>query len=249
MDSPPEKIVCLVPSITELLFELHLDQQIAGRTKYCILPSDKITDVPVIGGTKYVDLNAIKSINPDLIIANKEENTKDIVVALRKSYRVYVSDVSSQTEALEMINDVATLCNCEQKGKELVKEIDLSFKFIKSLINPVRVCYFIWRKPYMVAAKDTYINSMLELAGFENCFDYLNRYPEIELKDLMTINPDHIFLSSEPFPFSMKHFKEFQEVCPNATITIVDGQMFSWYGSRLKKFSKYINDLYSLLKI
>jgi len=100
----------------------------------------------------------------------------------------------------------------------------------------------------MVAANDTYINEMLRTFGAENIFESKVRYPEIELQDLKKYDVDAIFLSSEPYPYKKKHLAEFQAACPNAKVILVDGEAFSWYGSRMLKAFDYFEVLWGLIR-
>lgn len=237
----PTSIISLVPSQTELLFDLGVEQQISGITKFCIHPADKIKSVDKIGGTKKFNLEKIDALSPDLIIGNKEENYKDGIEKLKQKYPVWMSDITNLNEALEMISQIAELVGKKAKGEELVSEIRKGFSSI-STYSPKRVLYFIWRKPYMIAGKSTFIDEMLSTLGLVNAIEE-NRYPILKPEEIKAIKPDVILLSSEPYPFKAKHFAELSELCPNADLRIVDGEMFSWYGSRLLKAPDYFNSL------
>ena len=241
----PKRIISLVPSQTELLFDLGLDERISGITKFCIHPATKVRNKPVVGGTKTLNLNRIRSLRPDLIIANKEENTREQIEELQHHYVVHITDVATLPDALNMIREVGALVGKTQESEKMASQIDTSLRSL-SLINlsdRPTVAYFIWRKPYMVAANATFIHSMLEVAGFRNVFADQTRYPEIIPDDLKAAQPDLIFLSSEPYPFTQKHIAEVQEICPLSHVLIVDGEVFSWYGSRLLRASDYFRNL------
>ncbi|GAB3888763.1 helical backbone metal receptor [Spirosoma agri] len=239
---PPQRIISLVPSQTELLVDLGLDQALVGITKFCIYPADTHRGKAIVGGTKTLDFDKIHALQPDLIIANKEENTRAEVEALQRHYPVHVTDVVTVADALAMIQDVGTLVGKGAQAAELARHIG-SLLVAPSDFAPRSVAYFIWRKPYMVAANDTFIHAMLEIAGFQNVFGDRTRYPEITPDDLNAAQPDLIFLSSEPFPFSEKHIGEFQAICPSVPVMVVDGELFSWYGSRLLRSSAYFQNL------
>lgn len=243
----PQRIISVVPSQTELLFDLGLDDQLVGITKFCIHPADKVRNKTIVGGTKTLHLDQIHALQPDLIIANKEENTREQIEALQRQYTVHVTDMATLPDALEMIREVGTLVGKEPRAEELAKRIEQSFHFTPLAPTPLSpiptVAYFIWRKPYMVAGNDTFIHAMIEAAGFRNAFAQRTRYPEITPADLQAAQPDLIFLSSEPYPFGEKHVTEFQSICPSARVLIVDGEMFSWYGSRLLLAGDYFANL------
>ena len=241
---PPQRIVSLVPSQTELLYDLGLGAQVVGVTKFCIHPSQARQQATVIGGTKNFDFEKIAALKPDLILGNKEENYQEGVEQLAEQYPVWLSDISTLDGALRMIRQVGVLTATQAKAEALATEIASSFASLASTASPVSAAYFIWRKPYMVAASGTFIDDMLARAGFTNAFATQNRYPEITPEQLAAAAPQVIFLSSEPYPFKEKHQVEFAELCPSATIQIVDGELFSWYGSRLRHSAAYFRELH-----
>jgi ABC-type Fe3+-hydroxamate transport system substrate-binding protein len=236
----PFRIVSLVPSQTELLVDLGLEEHIVGVTKFCIHPEGMKKRVQIIGGTKTLNLAKIKALKPDLIIGNKEENTQAEIDLLAKEFPVWMSDIFNLNDALEMIGQVGEITNSSEKAASLINEIRMGFDNLKFLADPKkRVAYFIWKDPWMCAGKETFIDDMLERLGFVNAVDKA-RYPECELKSL---DADFVFLSSEPYPFSEKHVQEVQRCLPNAKVVIVDGEFFSWYGSRLLQAPAYFQQL------
>lgn len=242
----PKRIISVVPSQTELLVDLGLDDEVVGITKFCIHPAAKVKDKPLVGGTKTLNLDRIHALNPDLIIANKEENTRDQIEELQRHYPVHVTDVNTLPDALAMIREVGHLIGKSGEAERLARQIGASFCADFEEIGST-VAYFIWRKPYMVAANNTFIHSMLEIGGFRNAFAHQTRYPEISRADLQAAQPDLIFLSSEPYPFTAKHLAELRAICPAARVELIDGELFSWYGSRLLQSSNYFMNLRSKL--
>ncbi len=236
---PPQRIISLVPSQTELLYDLGLREEVVGITKFCVHPEDWFRTKTRIGGTKQLNLERIESLAPDLIIANREENNKEQIEYLASKFPVWVSDIVTFEDALEMIRKVGNLVNQSIEAKHLIRQIIHRKSIYIRPSTPPRVAYFIWRKPYMIAANDTYINEMLKLYGATNVFEHLTRYPEIEVNDLKSMEIDMIFLASEPYPFQAKHLEEFSRICPNASVLLVDGELFSWYGSRMLKAFSY----------
>ena len=239
---PARRIVSLVPSQTELLFDLGLGAKVVGVTKFCIHPAEARAQSTVVGGTKNFDFEKIAALKPDLIIGNKEENYQAGIEQLVTICPVWLSDISNLTEALDMIRRVGFIAGAKAQAAALAAEIEASFAMLAVPTpgeTPVSTAYFIWRKPHMVAATGTFIDDMLCRAGFANVFTELSRYPEITPEQLATAAPKRILLSSEPYPFGEKHLAEFQQICPTAKITIVDGELFSWYGSRLLKSAAY----------
>ncbi len=238
----PKRIISLVPSQTELLFDLGAENELVGITKFCIHPADKVKNKAVVGGTKTLHIGEIQALKPDLIIANKEENTRGQIEELQHYYPVHITDVTTLPDALAMIREVGTLVGRTTEAALLAQQIE------SHLLPPfpplsLKVAYLIWRKPYMAAANDTFIQSMLEIAGFSNAFSDQTRYPQITPGDLQEAQPNLIFLSSEPYPFTQKHIRELQEICPRAQVLLVDGEVFSWYGSRLLQTSDYFRNL------
>ena len=239
----PLRIISLVPSQTELLFDLGLDNELVGITKFCIHPGDKTKQKAKIGGTKALDLKKIKQLKPDLIIGNKEENEKDQIEALAKEFPVWMSDINTLGDALQMILQIGNIVSKQEKAAEIKDKIGSSFKLLPQILNPLpRIAYFIWKNPYMVAAGNTFIDHIIHLAGWQNAISS-SRYPEISPDELKKLNPDVILLSSEPYPFKEKHIREFQEICPDKPIIIANGELFSWYGSRLQYTPSYLLQL------
>lgn len=238
LEGIPRRIVSLVPSQTELLYDLGLREEVVGITKFCIYPEEWFKSKNRVGGTKQVNIDKVKSLQPDLIIGNKEENTAEDILALEKIAPVWMSDIYTFEDAMEMISMLGNVLGKEKESEKICSEIEGEFKKIP-LLNAKKVLYFIWKDPDYVAGKSTFIDAMLTKAGFVNlCKD--ERYPEfIELYE----NPDCIFLSSEPYPFKKEHELEFQNRFPKSQIVLVDGELFSWYGSRMKHFPKYAEEL------
>ncbi len=247
--APPRRIVSLVPSQTEFLFDIGLGEEIVGITRFCIHPKDKVAGKEKIGGTKQFNFDKIHALKPDLIIGNKEENYKDGIAELQKHYPVWMSDIYTLEDSLDMMQQLSVLLGKEAEGKALAERISTGFAGLKTNTTSTlpSAAYFIWRKPYMVAASNTFINEMLHRFGVRKVFDGIERYPEIEPEQLAAVKPDYIFLSSEPYSFRPIHIEEFQSFCPTAKVLLVDGEMFSWYGSRLQYAPAYFKHLQQML--
>lgn len=241
----PKKIISLVPSQTEFLADLGLGDEIAGITKFCVHPDEIFRNKIRVGGTKKIDFDRIKQINPDLIICNKEENQKEQVEELMELYPVWVSDIKTLDDAFEMMQTTGKITGKEDAALKLIEEVKNQFELLSHIkLTSLKAAYFIWKNPYMVAASDNFIDHILERCGFVNVFkNHTSRYPAINEKELSGYDPDLIFLSSEPYPFKEKHIEEFKQAFPNAKVKVVDGEMFSWYGSRLRLAPAYILDL------
>ena len=239
------RIISTVPSQTELLFDLGLENQVVGITKFCVHPKEWFNSKERIGGTKNLNLKKIIDLSPDLIIANKEENNKEQILELQKHFDVFVSDVKTVNDNLELIDKIGFLTHSSNKATDLIartKDVISKIKY-----NHERTAiYLIWKDPYMTIGGDTYIHSMLDLCGFQNLYFNDNRYPTTTLLEIKSLNPEYIFLSSEPFPFAEKHILEIQEIIPEACIKLVDGEAFSWYGSRMIKKAEYLKGIAQL---
>ena len=248
---PPKRIISLVPSQTELLFELGLNDEIIGITKFCLHPAVQFKVKTKIGGTKKLDIQLIRSLKPDLIIGNKEENTKEDIELLQKEFPVWMSDVLTLEDAMVTITQIAELVDRQPEAAYLNFLIKAGFADLQTLALQQgidkKVAYLIWRKPFMLAGKGTFIDDILTKNGLTNV-TCESRYPEITLQALAELKPELIFLSSEPYPFSEKHIKELKDAIPEAKIMLIDGEMFSWYGSRLVKTVQYLFQLQKELK-
>lgn len=231
------RLISCVPSLSELVHYLD-PEALVGRTRYCVFP-EEIESVPVIGGTKKIDLDFVRSLVPDLIIAAKEENDKNQVEELSQNLKVLVFDIKNFSDALDCIAKLGQILNCEEKATTLLTEIkNAQQQFLPK--NRKTACYLIWKKPWMTVGADTFIHSMMNEAGLTNVFGNQNRYPEIESMEVVKqIGPDYLLLSSEPYPFSEKNREELQRELPKTKVILVDGTFFSWYGSRLKEAFPY----------
>ena len=234
---PPQRIISLCPAITETLFALGLKEEIVGRTQYCIFPANEVSTVPKVGGTKQIQLEKIEELQPDLIICEKEENTKEMVEQLAEHFPVYVAQVESVADAHRMIRDIGAVVNRLDEANTLSAQVTEAFSTLPK--HAGRAAYMMWRKPYMVVGAPTYIDSVLTTLGFINPFAHFEgRYPTVTVEDLQQAQLDFLFLSSEPFPFSDKHVKELAVHLPNTRIVLVDGEMF-WYGARMQQGAQY----------
>lgn len=244
---PPRSIISLVPSQTELLHELGLNNEVKGITKFCVHPDSWRREKVIIGGTKQVHLDKIKALQPDLIIANQEENTKEIVEECSKIAPVYVTNIRAVDDALNMILDIGELINKKEAAEQLYTHIKQEFDVAKGKFSGTFL-YFIWQKPYMVAGEDTFIHAVLSHFGFQNTVKKTDlRYPEIIENEIQALNPEYVFLSSEPYPFKEKHVEYFQNLLPQSKVYLVDGEMFSWYGSRMLYTCSYIKNLFQIV--
>ncbi len=242
---PPRRIISLVPSQTELLFSLGLEEAVVGITKFCVHPPAWFTAKQRVGGTKTLNIQKIRALKPDLILGNKEENDRFQIESLMDEFPVWMSDIENLEDALNMIQAVGNLTDRRVQAAALAADIRHRFQVLFESSKPVALtaAYLIWRKPYMAVGRQTFIHDLLGRAGFTNVFGHLQRYPEVDLAALAAARPQVILLSSEPYPFAEKHVQELAVACPEAKILLVDGELFSWYGSRLQLASAYFQHL------
>ena len=244
----PKRIVSLVPSQTELIVDLGLEGSIVGVTKFCVHPKHLRMSKAIVGGTKQINIEKIKVLRPDIILCNKEENTKLIIESLDGVAPVHISDIYNLEDSFELIKMYGEVFKVEDKASSIISNIQNEREEFQNKIRQQlkpKVAYFIWKSPWMVAASDTFIDTMIIEAGFENVFQKEKRYPEIDITNVQLKEAAVIFLASEPFPFKEKHILELKSHFPEKTIKIVDGELFSWYGSRLQKSFSYFETLKS----
>lgn len=249
LDAPPQRIVSLVPSQTELLAHLGLEEQVVGVTRFCELPEHWREEKTIVGGTKQVDVETVRELNPDFILANHEENTAEDVEALDDIAPVFVTAVKTVPEALDMIRTVGALTDTSNQTSTLAGRIISRFSSLPDF-SSLRAVYLIWREPYMTVGGDTFIHDVMARGGFENAFGDQTRYPEVSLEEIAAQKPDVVFCSTEPFPFHKKETftADLRDHLPETPIEIVDGKVFSWYGSRLLKTPPALKALRKQLK-
>lgn len=244
----PKRIVSLVPSLTELLFDLGLEEQIVGLTKFCVHPYHLKQTKTIVGGTKKIKLDVIKDLKPDIILCNKEENTEEIVNSCNEISIVYVSNIFTLDDVFDLIKQYGLIFSCRTEASKISQKLKFKINDFKNFVNSYdskTVAYFIWRNPWMAAGNNTFINHLLELNKFDNIYKNKERYPEIQLKKIrLEGDPEIVFLSSEPYPFKEEHAFEVGRCTHHAKTVFVDGELFSWYGSRLLKSFDYFKKLH-----
>lgn len=237
----PVRIVSLVPSQTELLYDLQLEEQVVGITKFCIHPDQWFQSKQRVGGTKNVHIEKVRELQPDLIIGNKEENTQADIELLREIAPVWMSDIDTLEQALEMIIEIGKLTNRISESEHIADVIRINFEHFRPTITRKWTClYFMWKDPYFTVGTNTFIHAMIEECGGIN-LQTKPRYPEWDFSQ--SVSPDVILLSTEPYPFNESHLAFFREKYPTSTLLLADGEYFSWYGSRLEKAPAYFKQL------
>lgn len=247
LEKSPQRIISLVPSQTELLYDLGLENRIVGITKFCVHPFHFKSTKTIVGGTKQVKFDKIKALEPDFIICNKEENTLEMVEELQKIAPVWVSDIITVEDSLNMILEFGQMLNCRTEARKWYDKISFAYQDFQKFMEGrphKKAAYFIWKNPYMAAGTGTFINTLLELNHFDNMYADRGRYPEVEIEKIRQEgDPDVVFLPQEPYPFKDEDAFEIGRFTHHAKTVFADGEMFSWYGSRLAKAFDYFKRL------
>lgn len=241
------RIISLVPSLTEYLWALGLEQEVVGITKFCIHPEQWWKTKTRVGGTKKLNFEVLEALEPTLVIANKEENTKEVIARLQQNYPVLLTDINTLDDAFYYLLEIGHKVNRMAQAQALVAQIKRGFQELGPVANGASFLYFIWKDPYFVVGPNTYINALLSHFGLQN-YCSIERYPALD--ELMNqpahsnATPDLIFLSSEPYPFKDEHVSSFQKQFPNSKVRLIDGEMCSWYGSRMLLVPAYLKRLF-----
>ena len=250
-DERPQRIVSLVPSITETLFGLGLDAEVAGVTDFCIHPGARVRNKPRVGGTKNPMVGRILSLRPDLVIANKEENRRcDVERLADRGIRVFVTHARTVQDALDELGVLGTIVGCEHAALTIIREIQGAWETARMRVQAGRplVVALIWKNPYMAVGGDTFANDLLVQSGAANPFQTAtHRYPRLSETDLVTAGPEVILLPTEPYAFGEKERLELLSLdCPAARdrrIHIVEGEFLTWYGPRMARAFRLLSDL------
>jgi ABC-type Fe3+-hydroxamate transport system substrate-binding protein len=240
MATPPQRIISLVPSLTELVIDMGLQERLVGRTRFCVHPKEKVEEISIIGGTKNPRLDKIRDLDPDYIIANKEENRPEDIEALANDFEINVTEIATIEDALITIHELGKTFETLEKAEKLISDIQEALED-RPQVSELNTAYLIWKDPWMTVGRDTYIQDIMDHWKLPNVFAEKKRYPKISLDSLKRQNPDLILLSSEPYPFEEKHMAQIEEACPAARVLLVEGEWFSWYGSRMKHAFKRLN--------
>lgn len=245
----PQRIISLVPSITELLYDLGLGNRVVGVTRFCLHPREARQNCTNVGGTKQLHLSRIAELKPDLIIANKEENTRSEIEKLAENHAVWVSDVNTVAEGVDMIRRIGQLCQKQVAAEQMAQKIEAEFASLQPVAQQkIKVAYLIWKDPIMGCGNQNFIHDIIMHCGWENVLADISpetgsRYPEVSADTLRELAPDFLLLSSEPYPFAEKHRVAFNALLPHTTSVLVDGELFSWYGSRMLQMPIYLRSL------
>jgi len=245
LEAPARRIVSLVPSITETLFALGAGERIAGITDYCIHPEDQVRAKPKMGGTKSFSVRRILDLEPDLILANAEENRKHQVDALEQAgLKVFVTFPKTIDGCLKMIADAAALTDTSEAAQAILASIKRSRSDARKRTSdpPARVLCPIWKDPYMTINRDTFVDDVIRSCGGRNIFeDSPERYPKFSLAEAARRQPEIVILPTEPYHFTEVDIPGIEEMgdavpaCRSHRIYVVEGELLSWYGPRLAR--------------
>ena len=250
---PPERIVSLVPSLSEALFAFGLGERIAGVTRFCVEPREGVAGKAKVGGTKTLDVAAVESLRPDLIIASAEENrAEDVRRLIDGGWPVFVTLPTTVAGAIDLLGQIAALTDSTEAARPIIREAEDALAAARAANagrEPLRVFCPIWRNPYMTIGPDTYMHDVIAVCGGRNVFEgRQERYPRVELAEMAALDPEVILLPSEPYRFRERHradFEAFPQVAAvrRGNVLLVDGRMLSWYGPRIGRSLRELSAL------
>ena len=249
------RVVSLCPSLTELVFDLGRGADLVGVTKFCVHPAQGVAAIEKVGGTKNPKVDRIVELAPDLVLLNEEENRAEDAESLREAgIRCHVSFPRTAGETAEMVRSIGAALGSADEAETIAAEIEARAERARAAARgrpPVRFACLIWRRPWMAAAGDTFLDALLGLAGGVNVFaDRADRYPEVTATELASADPDAILLTSEPFPFREEHADELAGATglPRERFVFVDGELLSWHGSRTPRGIDYAASVVETLR-
>ena len=242
-----ERIVSFVPSTTETIFELGASERLVGVTRFCVRPANAAEGRVVIGGTKAPRIDRILALEPDLVLANREENRKEDVEELRRSLEVFVAYPRGVDDAVSDIRKLSRLVGARENGEHLAEAIESA----RAKLRPrerFRYLYLIWQEPFMVAGADTFIDALLaEAGGVNRAPGGRGRYPTMTEEEIRDSGAEELLLATEPFPFDDGHAESLGARFPEQRLRVVDGQLLSWHGARLRAAFPYLVELAAAL--
>jgi ABC-type Fe3+-hydroxamate transport system substrate-binding protein len=215
-----------------------MGEKVVGRTRYCTQPPRAVGKIPKIGGTKKIDVRRVLELEPDLVVAVKEENSKQDVEALAEAgVPLFLGAPETVDGAVRMLRNLAARVEAPL-AQEVLAPIERVVKRLEPQRgSPRRVFVPIWKNPYMGTGSDTYVHDVLKVSGGENVCGFAPRYPTITLEEIEALRPEIVLLPDEPYPFSAEDLTEFYALdIPAAKedrIHLVDGKLLTWYGPRM----------------
>ncbi len=245
-DAPARRIVSLVPSLTEAVFALGAGEALAGRTAFCVEPRGAVDRVDVVGGTKDPDVKRVLALAPDVVLANREENTRERVSAIAREVPVLVTDPRSPEDVPELWRELGAVCGRGERAEREARKVEAELGRVRPERSERRpgFVYWVWRDPWLAAGRDTYISRLLVAAGWRNAVpERRARYPKLSPADAAALAPAAMLFSSEPYAFSLPRdlgafggdWSLAGEVWtgPEGALSVaVDGRAFGWYPLR-----------------
>jgi len=248
----PKRIVCLVPALTETLFDLGLEDELVGITTSCSHPYHLRVTKTTVGGPKQVDVDQIKLLQPDVIIGNKEENSAEDIARLQAICPVWMADVQTLDQNFQLLERLGQLFNKRTEASKWIDKIRFAQKDFMAFVSDktaYKTAYFMGREPFIVAGGATFIQELLTINQFENVYaGREEQYPEVEVRKIrIQGDPELVFLPSIPYPFEEEHAFEIGRFTHHGKTVFVDGEMFSWYGTHVHKAFDYFKQIHNRL--
>lgn len=236
------RIISLVPSLSETLVDLGLRSSLVGCTQFCVEPKDLHRTAQVIGGTKDFSLEKIRALNPTHILANQEENPKELVLELQKEFPLLLTFPKSPFDVPSMLIDIGQFLSLS--FAEPAADLENVMRQEPKPQVGETFLYFIWREPYMVVGRDTYISRFLETFGYRNAYEGDQRYPALSEAEIALLRPQTVLFSTEPYPFRKRDAKRLREAWPDCPeIFKIDGRLMSWYGTMTKEAWRMLEEV------
>ena len=236
------RIVSLVPSLSETLVDLGLRSSLVGCTQFCVEPKDLHRTAQVVGGTKDFSLEKVRSLNPTHILANQEENPKELVIELQKEFPLLLTFPKSPFDVPGMLIDIGRFLSLS--FVEQATDLENLLSRVSGPMPAKTFLYFIWREPYMIVGRDTYISRFLEAFGFKNAYQGDQRYPALTEAEIGLLKPQMVLFSTEPYPFRKRDAERLRDAWPECPeILKIDGRLMSWYGTMTKDAWRMLEEL------
>ena len=238
-----QRIVSLVPSLTELVFWFGLGESVVGRTRFCTEPAGEVERVAIVGGTKNPRVDRITALRPDLVLANKEENRREDIEALRGAgLEVLLTDPNTVADAVTMIRELGALLGAERRAEELTADVATALAEVQSGRSRPRVAVAVWKEPFLALGAESYGHDLIQVSGGQIVLAGQNRYPEVSLAELAELAPDLILLPDEPYPFKERDRAAFADIAPTQ---LIDGRLVWWYGPRMPQAIRTLCQLFA----
>ncbi len=229
-DAPPRRVVSLVPSLTETLFDIGAGDAVIGITDFCTFPED--LDRRRLGGTKNPDVAAIRALEPDLVYVNVEENLARHAKQIEEFAPVFATEPRT-------VGDVATLI--ATLGAIHRRDVAMWVDRLKPVLQRAsfRFLCAIWKRPWMWCGGDTYVSNLIESVGGVNLLKHRERYPSMDLDCALALEPQVVFLPDEPYAFTADDAKEIEA----NVVGPFPGHLVTWHGTRTVKGLEFLSGL------